>query len=88
MFKPGEYEIKKVNPDIDKLKETWASGSILKNNASGKFFNDFIAPRYKIDGYGVLYKVSGIGNDGLGYRYFSGPKKKVPQKVSFIQVFH
>ena len=35
MFKPGEYEIKKVNPDIDKLKETWASGSILKNNASG-----------------------------------------------------
>ncbi len=83
MFKPGEYEIKKVNPDIDKLKETWASGSILKNNASGKFFNDFIAPRYKIDGYGVLYKVSGIGNDGLGYRYFSGPKKEGATKGKF-----
>jgi len=57
MFKPGEYRIKKVKPGLDKLKETWASGTVLKSNASGKFFNDFISPRYKIDGYGILYKV-------------------------------
>ena len=50
--------------------------------------NDFIAPRYKIDGYGVFIylKVSRIGNDGLGYRYFSGPKKKVPQSKFYSGV--
>lgn len=76
IFKPGEYEIKRTEPGLDKLKETWASGTVLKSNASGKFFNDFISTRHKIDGYGVLYKIFGIGEDGLGYRYFTGPKKK------------
>jgi adenine-specific DNA-methyltransferase len=83
MFKPGEYKIKKVKPGIDKLKETWASGTVLKNNASGKFFNDYISPRCKIDGYGILYKVYGIGEDGLGYRYFTGPKKEGATKGKF-----
>lgn len=83
IFKPGEYEIKKVKPGVDKLKETWASGSVLRNNASGKFFNDFISSRYKTDGYGVLYKVEGIGEDGLGYRYFTGPKKEGATKGKF-----
>lgn len=48
---------------------------MLKANASGKFFNDFIAPRLLEDGLEVLYKVDGIGEDGLGYRYFTGPKR-------------
>ena len=83
IFKPGEYEIKKVKAGIDKLKETWASGTVLKANASGKFFNDFISPRYKTDGLEVLYKVEGIGEDGLGYRYFSGPKREGATKGKF-----
>lgn len=83
MFKPGEYEIKRVKPGMDKLKETWASGTVLKVNASGKFFNDYISPRYKKDGYGVLYKVEGIGEDGLGYRYFTGPKREGATKGKF-----
>ncbi len=83
IFKPGEYVIKKSNPGIDKLKETWASGTVLKSNASGKFFNDYIAPRVNIDGYGVLYKVFGIGEDGLGYRYFTGPKREGATKGKF-----
>lgn len=84
VFKPGEYKIiKRTEPGLDKLKETWASGSVLKSNASGKFFNDFISPRYKIDGYGVLYKVFGIGEDGLGYRYFTGPKREGATKGKF-----
>jgi len=83
VFKPGEYTIRKGEPGINKLKETWASGTVLKSNASGKFFNDYIAPRTNIDGYGVLYKVFGIGEDGLGYRYFTGPKKKGATKGKF-----
>lgn len=83
IFKPGEYEIKKVKSGMNRLKETWASGTVLKVNASGKFFNDYISSRHKIDGYGVLYKVMGIGEDGLGYRYFTGPKREGATKGKF-----
>lgn len=82
-FKPGEYEIIEEEPSFNGLKETWASGTVLKANASGKFFNDYLADRIKIDGYGVLYKVFGIGEDGLGYRYFTGPKKEGATKGKF-----
>lgn len=83
IFKKGEYEIKKVESSITALKETWASGTVLKANASGKFFNDFIAPRLQEDGLEVLYKVDGIGEDGLGYRYFTGPKRDGATKGKF-----
>jgi adenine-specific DNA-methyltransferase len=83
LFKPGEYEIRKVEPSTRALKETWASGTVLKANASGKFFNDFIAPRIITDGLGCLYKVFGIGEDGLGYRYFTGPKREGATKGKF-----
>jgi len=83
IFKKGEYEIKKVASSITALKETWASGTVLKANASGKFFNDFIAPRLQEDGLEVLYKVEGIGEDGIGYRYFTGPKRDGATKGKF-----
>ena len=84
VFSEGEYEIKKVDPHIDGLKETWATGTVLKANASGKFFGDYIAPRKEEDGLGVLYKVDGIGEDGLGYRYFTGPKRADATKGKFF----
>ena len=34
-----------------------------------------VEPRLEEDGYGCIYKVYGLGEDGLGYRYFSGPQK-------------
>ncbi|MEK6928010.1 MAG: site-specific DNA-methyltransferase [Nanoarchaeota archaeon] len=83
MFKPGEYEIKEEKSSLKGLKQTWASGTVLKANASGKFFNDFIAERVSIDGLGCLYKVEGIGEDGLGYRYFTGPKREGATKGIF-----
>jgi len=83
IFKEDEYRIEKVVSSIDALKETWATGSVLKVNASGKFFGDRLAPRKNQDGLGCLYKVSGIGEDGLGYRYFTGPKKESATKGKF-----
>jgi len=83
LYKPGQYEVRKVQPSINALKETWASGTVLKANASGKFFNDFIAPRTTMDGLSCLYKVFGIGKDGLGYRYFTGPKRESATKGKF-----
>ena len=83
IFKPGQYEIKEESPNINLLKRTWASGSVLKGNTSGKFFHDYIENRKSVDGLNVLYKVSGIGEDGLGYRYFTGPKKETTTKGLF-----
>jgi adenine-specific DNA-methyltransferase len=85
IFKKGEYEIvKKEKGSINLLKATWASGSVLKGNTSGKFFANHLENRVKTDGIGVLYKVEGIGEDGLGYRYFTGPKRENATKGIFF----
>lgn len=83
IFKPGQYEITEGTPSLEGLKATWASGSVLKGNTSGKFFDLQLSPRKDIDGLNVLYKVEGIGEDGLGYRYFTGPKKETATKGQF-----
>ncbi|MBQ8375343.1 MAG: site-specific DNA-methyltransferase [Clostridia bacterium] len=76
IFKKGAYEIvKRPIGCLGFLKATWASGSVVKGNASGKYFETYLKPRKEIDGLGTLYKVDGIGEDGLGYRYFTGPNK-------------
>ena len=84
VFKPGQYKIIKHSMGSKKLlKDTWASGSVLTGNASGKYFDRYISNRKSIDGIGCLYKVEGIGEDGLGYRYFTGPKKESATKGQF-----
>ena len=86
VFKWGEYDIVK-HPSgwVDGLKEIWASGSILDGNSSGRFFRDHLTGRAEIDGLGVLYKVPNIGDDVLGYRYFTGPKKATATKGKYYQ---
>ncbi|MBO3339713.1 site-specific DNA-methyltransferase [Clostridium perfringens] len=84
IFKPNQYEIIEISPSIDGLKETWATGSLSRVKASaGEFFELYLSDRKEIDGLGCLYKVSDIGEDGLGYRYISGPKKKTAKKGKF-----
>lgn len=84
VFKPGQYEIKKIEAGLSGLKETWATGSLIKQKASsGEFLHLNISPRKEIDGLGCLYKVYGMGEDGLGYRYFTGPKKADATKGKF-----
>lgn len=84
VFKPGQYEIKKVPPHLKGLKETWATGSLVRQTgSSGEFLDKNLAPRKNIDGLSCLYKVYGIGEDGLGYRYMTGPKKATATKGKF-----
>ena len=84
IFKEDEYTIKEIEPSIDGLKETWATGSLTRVRASaGEFFELYLASRKNEDGLGCLYKVYGIGEDGLGYRYISGPKKVTANKGKF-----
>lgn len=85
VFQPGEYQIVEVPGHVDGLKEIWASGTILDGNSSGRFFRDYLDGRTAEDGLGALYKVQDIGDDGLGYRYFTGPKKATATKGKYYQ---
>ena len=84
IFLPGSYSIDKV-PDEETnsynyFKETWVTGSIYSGTGHGKVYQQVVEPRDSIDGYGVLYKIYGLGEDGLGYRYMTGPKQATANK--------
>ena len=84
IFHPEQYKIVEIEPCLTGLKETWATGSLARVRASaGEFFELYLAERKETDGLGCLYKVAGIGEDGLGYRYISGPKKATANKGKF-----
>ena len=84
IFQPNEYSIEEIEPSLTGLKETWATGSLSRVKASaGEFFELYLSSRKELDGLGCLYKVYGIGEDGLGYRYISGPKKATANKGKF-----
>lgn len=80
IFRKGEWEIEDVGAGIDNLKETWVTGSIYSGTGHGKMYQKVVEPRVEIDGYQCLYKVYGLGEDGLGYRYFTGPQKATATK--------
>ena len=85
IFGAGEWEVKKKEGTAKGLKEIWATGSILDGNSSGRFFRDYLAGRSKDDGLGALYKVEGIGDDGHGHRYFTGPARATATKGKYYQ---
>lgn len=85
VFKKGDWSIQSTEPSVNSLKEIWATGSILDGNSSGRFFRDYLAGRTSVDGLGALYKVSGIGDDELPYRYFTGPQRPKATKGKYYQ---
>lgn len=85
VFGAGEWEIKRGKGSERGLKEIWATGSILDGNSSGRFFRDYLTGRVAVDGLGALYKVEGIGDDGHGHRYFTGPAKATATKGKYFQ---
>ena len=85
IFKPGEWSMIKAEGSEDGRKEIWATGTILDGNSSGRFFRDFLTGRYETDGYGILYKVYGIGDDKFDFRYFTGPQKEGATKGKYFQ---
>ncbi|MCU9612726.1 site-specific DNA-methyltransferase [Caldibacillus lycopersici] len=85
VFNSDDYEIKKGEGTLEGLKEIWASGSVLDGNSSGRFFRDYLGDRKDIDGLGCLYKVFDIGDDGKGYRYFTGPKRANATRGKYYQ---
>ena len=77
VFKNGSYEINKEDEgNIDLFKETWISGSIYSGTGHGVTYQKIVEPRVDMDGVGTLYKIYGLGEDGLGYRYMTNPNKE------------
>lgn len=85
MFRPKEWSVSVAEGSEEGRKEIWATGTILDGNSSGRFFRDFLDGRYTTDGYGVLYKVYGIGDDKFEYRYFTGPQRVGATKGKYFQ---
>lgn len=85
VFYKGNYEIIEEEGSEYGLKEIWASGTILDGNSSGRFFRDYLTGRYDEDGYGVIYKVYGIGDDRYDYRFFTGPNREGATKGKYYQ---
>lgn len=77
IFLSKSYSIKKQNSGTMELfKETWLSGSIYSGTGHGKTYQKIIEPRVKTDGLSTLYKIYGLGEDGLGYRYMINTQKE------------
>jgi adenine-specific DNA-methyltransferase len=77
VFRAGSYSIeKKGGGNIDLFKETWLSGSIYSGTGHGKTYQKIIEPRVDEDGLSTLYKIYGLGEDGLGYRYMINPQRQ------------
>lgn len=85
VFAKDAYQIEENEGSEYGLKEIWASGTILDGNSSGRFFRDYLTGRYEDDGYGVLYKVYGIGDDRYDHRYFTGPNRAGATKGKYYQ---
>jgi adenine-specific DNA-methyltransferase len=85
VYEKGTYEILKEVGSEFGLKEIWASGTILDGNSSGRFFRDYLTGRYADDGYGVLYKIFGIGDDRFDHRFFTGPNREGATKGKYFQ---
>lgn len=85
VFRAGEWRVEKRAGCASGLKEIWATGSILDGNSSGRYFRDHLRGRSSADGLGALYKVAGIGEDGRGYRYFTGPARATATKGKYYQ---
>lgn len=76
IFKEGTYSIEKVEAGYDCLKETWATGSLIRQGGTAaEFLSKYLINRKPEDGLKVLYKVHNMGEDGLGHRYILGPQK-------------
>jgi len=76
IFLKGSYSIKKKEQgSIDLFKETWLSGSIYSGTGHGKTYQKIVEGRVKTDGLATLYKIYGLGEDGLGFRYMINPQR-------------
>lgn len=84
VFHEGSYKIEKRKnltelEQLEHFKETWITGSIYSSTGHGTMYQRAVEPFREIDGDKSLYKIDGLGQDGLGYRYMTNPRQKTAQ---------
>ncbi len=76
IFLSGSYSIaERDKGNINLFKETWLSGSIYSGTGHGQTYQKIVEKRVRTDGLSTLYKIHGLGEDGLGFRYMINPQK-------------
>lgn len=76
IFLKGSYSIEeKEQSNIELFKETWLSGSIYSGTGHGKTYQNIVEGRVQTDGLSTIYKIHGLGEDGLGFRYMINPQR-------------
>lgn len=76
IFLINSYSItKREKGNVGLFKETWLSGSIYSGTGHGKTYQKIVENRVKTDGFSTLYKIHGLGKDGLGFRYMINPQQ-------------
>lgn len=77
IFLAGSYSVtKKEKGGLDLFKETWISGSIYSGTGHGTMYQKIVEKRVETDGLSTLYKIDGLGEDGLGFRYMINPQRE------------
>lgn len=75
VYLPSQYTITKGEPSPDKLKSINIRGSIREKNSSGRFYVKHFEHLKGEYPPLTLFKVSNMGDDLFGYRYFHLPKE-------------
>ena len=83
IFRPGQYRIAKQRAGECLLKRISIRGALKEGNSSGRFYMKHLDALGKETG--LLFKVPGIGDDGLGFRYFLTPETPRRRNGDYFQ---
>ena len=85
IFAPSNYKLIKSDPSSELLKRISVRGTLREGNSSGRFYVAHIEPLME-QYQNHLFRVSGIGNDVLDFRYFWLPEKlKIRKNGDYFQ---
>ena len=75
VYLPNNVQVSKVEPNENNLHRETVRGSIREKNSSGRYYVANLEPLISKYPPLTMFKVPGIGDDALGYRYFELPKQ-------------
>lgn len=83
-YAPTQFEIKKGDPQQQRLKKINIRGTIKDGNSSGRFYMKHLNPRVQTKP-GHLFSVPDMGDDGRGERFFILPKNEKKANGDYFQ---
>lgn len=81
VFKPDNFEVVESLPSITNLQKISIRGGLREGNSSGRFYVAHLESQFQ-ERRGYLFKVEGMGGDGIGHRFFLIPEESSNRKNS------